>query len=183
VSRYYLEPFVWGLTLALFYNFKNINNKILNILFYLQCSITFVLILYGIFTLLPGSFSMLNFEKIMNSKANGYTALKWYDENLPNNAVVIYDGRSNSLISREFIASDWIHYVDSNINDNNIFYNKIKAKHVTHLLLTGNPPHNIGYLSNHIGKRIAGPFISKVSTRNPFNSGNEVKNWIYEFKY
>lgn len=183
VSRYYLEPFIWLLILVLFYKLKSINVNFFNWMFNIQFIFTFVLIFYGIISLLPGSLSYTNFNEVMKKKANGYDALMWSNSILPKDAVVFYDGRSNALIPRTYFASDWLRFIDLKDQEHSIYYKLFIQKKVTHLLITGNPPHDIGYLSKHMGKKIAGPYISKISTRNPFNSGTEVQNWIYEFKY
>ena len=65
---------------------------------------------------------------------------------------MIYDGRSNSLIPRDFLSSDWLHFVDSNIQEKNIYYNSIlvlKIKTINSIIEPTILDFNI-YLCNYI---------------------------------
>ena len=66
------------------------------------------IILFGVFTLTPGSLSNEWRKDIMNRSAMQYRAMSWANKTLPENAVVLSLLRSVSLLERDFVSGDWL---------------------------------------------------------------------------
>jgi hypothetical protein len=135
----------------------------------------------GVVSLLPGAFLPAWRTHIMARSANGYEIMKWADEVLPKNAVLLNTHRSMALAPRDAVSSGWIPYVDMNAAETRIYLDRLKLKKVSHVL-TSDPIDYSSPLSNCFGRVLAGPGIGHLATRNPFNQGADYKVWILEFE-
>ena len=61
----------------------------------------------GVYLLFPGSFSVTQREKVLRKSANEYSAMEYLDKKLPKDSFIISDFRSNALIPRNFVASNY----------------------------------------------------------------------------
>lgn len=135
----------------------------------------------GVVSLLPGAFLPAWRTHIMARSANGYEIMKWADEVLPKNAVLLNTHRSMALAPRDSVSSGWIPYVDMNAAETRIYLDRLKLKKVSHVLTSG-PADYSSPLSNCFGRVLAGPGIGHLATRNPFNQGANYEAWILEFE-
>ena len=124
--------------------------------------------------ILPGAYA-----RIMNRSANGYHVMQWADSVLPADAVVLSTHRSMGLVPRHAIAMDWMRYMDLPSKDMMPYLVRLKAQQANYVLLMGDANHFP--LRNCLGKVVAGPYDSRLATRNPFNQGGVMPAWIYTF--
>ena len=117
----------------------------------------------------------------MGNLAPGYKLMRWVDEMLPNDAVLLSYHISTALVPRESSSLRWINYTDK--DDRLEYFNRIKDKNVSHLLLMGDydiykdTPH-YSMFSECVGNVVYGPKVFSKKTRNPFNRGDENNAWL-----
>lgn len=182
-SRSYLEPFFWLAIVVALQPSPNFiyNSKLFKLPFLAQALITLLLCIYGIITLFPGAITPGLRVRVMNQSANGYTILRWADSVLPSNAVLLNTHRSMALSPRNAINYDWSTYVDLTKKESSTYIKQLRDKKVTHVIITGPPPHDLGKLTVCITSVFAGPFYGHLATRNPVNRGKLYEAWIYHF--
>jgi len=183
-SRSYLEPIIW-VTVGL----ANQNPTILFKLFdkryaltpiLLQYIFTITMLYYGVVNSISGAFSKSARTEIMETLADGYELMRWVDQVLPTNAVLLSYHMSTALVPRKNMSLRWIIYT----NDNKLVYlDLIKEKKVTHLLVMADDYRDsvhYSMFSNCIGHIMYGPKIFFQATRNPFNRGDEQNAWLFD---
>ena len=119
-------------------------------------------------------------DKFMKNNSHEYSSIKWINEVLPRDEIIISDLRSVAFYDHDFIPTDWLKY---NIPKKrlNEYLNLINNKKAKYIVLRNNNKNNL--LNDCIGnKYLESPeFIQ--STRNPFNRKNKYSISIYKFNY
>jgi hypothetical protein len=136
--------------------------------------------LFGALTLAPSAISQGMRDKIMNRSADGYTVMKWADEVLPIDAVLLSNHRSIALAPRDVVSMDWSNHVSSDTTEAMPYLIRIKNRKVTHVLIIGDSTD--AKLKGCFGNLVAGPSYARQAVRNPVNNGSFYPVWIYEFK-
>jgi len=179
-SRFLMEPFLWLLIPIAYLGLDTklrINSWMANLVV-IQSSIVFLIIIFGVYTLFPGSINNELREKTMRRHAYGYAIMKWLDTKLPADAKVIINHRSIGLSPRNSIDTDWKSHVRAG-GDGELTYLKITNNKNPNFLLTSLPvnvnPKSLMERCNI--KFFAGPFVQIAATRNPFNSGEVLDAW------
>ncbi|EMY76246.1 PF07220 family protein [Leptospira weilii serovar Ranarum str. ICFT] len=185
-SRFFLEPFIWVLiSLVGLNSFKIWNTgfvkEAVSLGIVLQTLITFGILLFGIYQLFPGTFSIQLREKVMNQNANGYDLMKWVDAVLPKDAVLLSQHRSIALSQRKTLSLDWSKFVDFNSADANTYLKQIKNENVTHILILGDTIKNTPF-SDCLGNPIGSIHSSRHATRNPFGQKDFFTAMLVEFQ-
>jgi hypothetical protein len=181
-ARAYLEPYYWGLILcarAVNENrlvFPNVLARVVE----LQAAFFLVLCLIGVFTLFPGAISSQWRGSIMSRSANGFDLMRWVNDTLPQDAVLLNGHRSMALSPRRSFAYSWTQFVNPAIFDANMYLQEMKDVGITHVLITGSISSGTP-LSGCFGNLYAGPEVGRISTRNPFNQGSTFDAWLFEF--
>lgn len=183
-SRFFLEPFIWLLILTLVASEykESIALKIYEHGIMLQGILVCAIIGYGVIALTVGSISQKHHEQVMNQFANGYSEMMWADSVLPADARLIVKLRSLALSPRFFVASDWQSYIRSNSDQKIVYENLTNNKYPNFIIFTTNHFERPD-MKNCNGELFAGPFVSRVATRNPFNSGVIYDVWIVKLKH
>jgi hypothetical protein len=181
-ARVYLEPLSWSLVLCaqavrenrlIFPSYFGWAIKLQAIAFLIICC-------FGAITLFPGAINSTWRENIMYRSANGFELMRWVDEVLPKDAVLLNGHRSMALSPRKALSTGWTNYVDVSSNDALLYLNRIKEIDVTHILIDGDiSPESSFY--GCFGQVFAGPGPGKIATRNPFNNGVPHDAWLIEF--
>ena len=178
-ARIYYEFILWFAVGIYFLKDKNINftffSKILLVQLFVVCSMA----LYFASISLPSLFSNEYRDKFMEKNTFEYTAVKWVNNVLPDDAKIISELRSVSLYKMEFMPMDMLgfHYTKDQLTE---YLNLIKEKKINYIVLKENSPHFLLF-KNCLGNiYMKSPDFIK-STRNPLN-----RNWkhsviIYEF--
>ena len=182
IPRFFLEPYYWILMAASISPATIKSNAPLSWLKWpvaMQAVVVTGLWLFGAITLAPSAISQSMRDKIMNRSADGYTVMKWADEVLPIDAVLLSNHRPIALAPRDVVSMDWSDYVRSDTAGAMPYLLRIKKRKVTHVLITGNPAD--AKLKECFGSLVAGPSYMRRETRNPFNRGELYPAWIYEF--
>ena len=183
-SRFFLEPYYWMLMAVSLSPAIIKSNTPLSWVKWpvaIQAMVVIGLWLFGAFILAPSAISQGMRDKIMNRSADGYTVMKWADEVLPIDAVLLSNHRSIALAPRDVVSMDWSNYVRSDTAEAMPYLLRIKNRKVTHVLIIGNP--SDAKLKGCFGNLIAGPLYARKAVRNPVNRGDQYRAWIYEFKY
>ncbi len=184
-SRFFLEPFIWVLISLVVLSSFNIRNfgfveKAVGGAIVLQAFITFGILLFGVYQLIPGTFSIQSRERVMNRYANGYNLMKWTDSVLPKNAVLLSQHRSIALSQRKTLSLDWSKFVDFNSVNADSYLKQIKNENVTHILILSDTTKNTPFL-RCLGETI-GSVKSKQATRNPLNQNDFFTAMLVEFQ-
>jgi hypothetical protein len=182
-SRFFLEPYYWILMAVSISPAIIKSNTPLSWVKWpvaIQAVVVTGLWLFGALTLAPSAISQGMRDKIMNRSADGYTVMKWADEVLPIDAVLLSNHRSIALAPRDVVSMDWSNHVSSDTTEAMPYLIRIKNRKVTHVLITGNSTD--AKLKGCFGNLVAGPSYARQAVRNPANNGSLYPVWIYEFK-
>jgi hypothetical protein len=182
-SRFFLEPYYWILMAVSISPAIIKSSSPLSWVKWpvaLQAVAVTGLWLFGAITLAPSAISQGMRDKIMNRSADGYTVMKWADEVLPIDAVLLSYHRSIALAQRDVVSMDWSNHVRSDTTEAMPYLLRIKNRKVTHVLIIGN--FTDAKLKGCFGNLVAGPSYARQAVRNPVNRGSLYPVWIYEFK-
>ena len=139
---------------------------------------------YGVVTLSPGAISVSWREDVMSWTANGYSLMKWVDDTLPQDSVLLTSHRSMALVPRKAVSLDWLNYTKGGNTDVSYYLNRIKEQNITHLLIIGKEikkSREFEVFSDCLGSKVNGPGHGFLATRNPFNRGPSYNAWLVEF--
>ena len=181
-ARMYLEPYYWGLFLCMLCVERSARKIpiVLSWLVKLQAVAFLLACLFGVWAFFPGAFSYPLREAIMERAANGYELMRWANQVLPRDAVLLNGHRSMALAPRSAIDYTWTIYVDPTSPEALMYLSRIKQAGVTHILIMGAAT-PLTPMYGCVGKVFAGPGPGRIATRNPFNQGLPSEAWLYEF--
>lgn len=174
-SRFFIEPYMWAVMVI--FTAQSVPAFIKKIL--LLCKIQFIL-LVPLFVLtglmLPrGIISDKHRDKVMKKYSSGYAETLWIDTLLPENAVVLTNIRSRSLLPRKYYPLEYIYSISDSIRQDDMIYNKYKVNYLV----------SIKKFPKFITKRYAGDIVARKTfvsaTRNPFNK-KEYEVVVYKIK-
>ena len=184
MGRSFLEPLFWVLLVCarygVIYKFK-----IFEYLCRFQALVVIAGIIFGIYSLFPGSLTPNLKDKVLSQNANGYSLFKWANTRLKSEDVAFSIHRSISLGKSKFISTDFIPYVDFTDKRSEIFVKAINKKNPDYLLTWSfiNEPPKLYNFKNCVGKLIHyKKNIGKFEARNPFNRGGKINGYIFELK-
>jgi len=184
-ARSYLEPYFWGLILCsiAIKEGRLIFPSYSMIIVSFQAVIFLMLSVFGVGVLTAGSISGSLREQIMSKSANGYDLMRWVDEILPEDAILLNNHRTMALAPRKtFNNFFWGKYVGESSDSANIYLNRIKEMGTTHILVVEKASLD-SPMSGCYGQNLAGPQEFTVAARNPFNAGTKFSAWLIEFNY
>ncbi len=182
VGRSFLEPLVWILLICARYGvFYNI--RIFDFFCRIQALVVLGGILYGVYSLFPGSLTSSLNSKVLSLNANGYALFKWANTKLHTEDVVFSIHKSISLGNSKYISTDFIPYVDFSDKRSDRLIKLIHEKNPKFLLTWGyNKPYLFEF-ENCIGDMVFyKKNVGKFEARNPLNRGNNYHGYIFEFK-
>ena len=183
VGRSFLEPLVWILLICAKYGiFYDI--KIFKFFCRVQAIVVVAGILYGVYSLFPGSLTSSLKSKVLSLNANGYALFKWANSNLDKEDVVLSIHKSISLGKSNYISTDFIPYVDFNDERSEKLIKLINEKNPNYLLTWGynNKPY-LFVFENCVGDIVYfKKNVGKFEARNPLNRGNNYNGYIFKFK-
>jgi len=135
-----------------------------------------------IFNLTPGAFSYKTRDQVMMNNANGYSLIKWANNNINKNDRIISTNRSISLFNVPAYYLVMLQYVNFSNPGSEIFSKFIREKKVNKILIQSNV--NPGKFYNCRGKLLASKKnAGSLKGRNPFNLSKPYDASIYEFDY
>lgn len=184
MGRSFLEPLFWVLIICarygVIYRFK-----IFEYLCRIQSLVVISGVIFGIYSLFPGSLSSNLKDQVLSQNANGYSLFKWANNRLKSDDVAFSIHRSISLGKSEFISTDFIPFVDFSDKKSKIFENVIRKKDPDYILTWSfiNEGPKLYEFKNCIGELVHHKKdIGKFEARNPFNRGGRINGYIFEFK-
>jgi hypothetical protein len=176
IARSFYEFVLWTAIAFSFIPEDKFSFDFFNRLLLLQATVMFVILFFAVWTLVPGVFSQKMRQQVMNRSAWEYSAVSWANEVLPAGSTVISELRSVSLLTHNFIPTDWL----NNKKMKDYFLNAIKLKSPNFLISKSKTLNNPVY-GGCAGDIFSGPKSFIGATRNPFNSGEEYFVTIYHF--
>lgn len=179
-ARPYLEPCYWLMFLCLVSKDSTSVRIWGRVIVMTQATVFLVAACFGAFTLSAGAFAMSWRESVMLKSANGYDVMRWVDQTLPKDAVVLNSHRSMALLPRDGVDASWLKFVDPESTQAIPYLERLKQSGVTHILLLSNPrdAHPLaGCFGSVVGKAGQG----RVVSRNPFNQGDVYPVWLLNF--
>ena len=180
-ARVYLEPYYWFMFLLV----ASQNSASLPLwvkwLIHGQAVVFLMAALFGVVALTGGGFSAHQREAVMLRSANGYELMKWVDETLPKDAVVLNSHRSMALLPREGVDASWMKFVDPKSPQALPYLERMRQRRITHILIV-NEPRSDHPLAGCFGSHLVGPGMGRVVSRNPFNQGDPYQAWLLDFR-
>jgi hypothetical protein len=182
MGRSFLEPLFWTLLICARYG-TLYRIKLFDFFCRAQALVVILGIIYGIYSLFPGSLTVSLKDKMLSQNANGYSLFKWANTKLNKNDVVFSMHRSISLGKSKFIAMDFIPFVDFTDDRSNIFVEAIYKKKPNYLLTYGyskNKP-MLNEFKNCVGELMYfQKDVGKFEARNPFIRGRKYDGYIFK---
>jgi hypothetical protein len=172
-SRFFLEPYVWLLIIfgASGFVLSATFNKYIKVFVYLQALVVLVAI---------SPISFYAFGEIFGFGVNaykekfvhGYNLQKWYSRVLPPRASILLDHRSISLSDRGVVSFEVHDFAKKDLGAYKILLSQLKRYEVHYVVTVDRSP-SFTEIEKCSKSRSFGPENIRISTRNPFNSGNE----------
>lgn len=184
-ARWYLEPFIWGLILTKYSNFRFLAlERIFYFFAKIQIFVILIILLYSTYSLTPGSFSKSKYNEIMNKNTDGYSLFNWSNSLLNKNDILISTHRSFALSNVLTIPGDLFMYIDFKDKNNSIYFEEIKKLKPNYILFYGQK-NNFDKFENCIGNQVYyKKNVGKKGARNPFNrEENNYDGYLYKFNY
>jgi hypothetical protein len=183
IGRTFLEPLFWILLISAKYG-NSLRLKIFEYFCRFQTFIVIGAILYGVFTIFPATFSKENKDIVLSNNANGYSLFKWANTKLNKDDVVISFHKSIALGKSQYIATDFMWFVDFKNTRSKIFVDAIIDKKPEFMLTYGYPNQKpkLGKFKDCVDElKYFKKFVGTFEARNPFNRGNKYNGYIYKF--
>lgn len=181
-ARFFLEPFYWFLMACHLGAGSRppmaiLNGRAVKTLIALQAAGVYAMLSFGVITVLPGAILPSWREAIMSRSANGYAAMRWADEMLPQGITMISGLRSVALAPRAAPPTDWRSYVAEGRPGERVYETIVAARNPEFLLAQTAPgaPAPVFPCARQV---FAGPFTARVATRNPSNAGAPYDVWL-----
>ncbi len=182
MGRSFLEPLFWILLICAKYGVLY-RLKIFEYLCRIQALFVIAGMIFGIYSLFPGSLTKSLEKKVLTKNANGYSLFQWANSKLSNDDVVFSMHRSISLGKSKFIAMDFVPFVDFKDNRSDIFVKAIYEKDPNYLLTYGyyDGEPMLNEFKNCVGKMIHyKKNVGNFEARNPFNRGRKYDGYIFK---
>ena len=178
-SRLYFEFILWISVGFYFLEKKSFNIKYFNYALLPQLIFIFVSSLYFSIMCIPTFFSLEKRDQFMKKNSSDYSAIKWVNNNIPNNATILSQLRSISLYNNKTIPYD--NYLNNyDISEESINYLKLNKPQF--FITTSNNLENF-YLKGCIGDLYKASKEITIAKRNPFNKDATFNVYIYHFNY
>ena len=187
-ARFFIDPFFWSLfvisknldSLKIFEKFKIIRYSI-----YAQSLISFLMVIFGVFTISIGSINEDFRKKVLKKYGYNYELINWVNKNLkPENVLLTFDSK-NAYLQNKNISLFFLNYLDLNDARSMKYLSEVGKKLPTHILLvdpTDKAKKN--FVTNCLDTVVAkGEKIGSYTGRNPFKDSNLKYNAeIYKLK-
>lgn len=185
-ARFFIEPYIWTILFLIYSKFEFNSgriNKLISYLLIIQSILVIFVIWTGIINLLPGSLSKSGYVRVMKQYSNGYNLFDWSNSKLESDAVLLTSHRSISISKVKTISLFFINYIDLQDLRALAYFNSIKKKNPTHILVYEDNEKFLKDFKNCIGDLVFfEKNIGSMSTRNPFSSDPKKYNgYIYKF--
>lgn len=192
-ARFYLEIYLF-IILILSFVIKDIKLKrifkIFNFGIILQSLFVICMLSYGIFNLLPGSFSEKYNKQVLSKYASGYNLYSWANKVLPDDAVALISHRSFYFAKKDILYIGMAGFFRDplNIEEKKYYLKKIKEKEPNYIIFYSDSE-SFNYAGFDFKDCTRGLFIKKnnvgfYETRNPFNTNKNYYNgYIYKLDY
>ena len=184
IGRTLLEPLFWILLICAKYG-VSYRFVAFEYLCRIQALVVISGIIFGIYSLLPGSLTLNQKDRVLSQNANGYGLFKWANTILKKEEVAFSMHRSISLGKANYIAVDFIPFIDFEDEKSDIYIQEIYNKNPNYFLTFGysNEKPKLNEFKNCMGKLIhMKRGVGKYEARNPFNRGRKYDGYIFQFK-
>ena len=175
-SRMYFEFLLWIGVGICFLDKINFKNKFLTYALLPQFLLIVLISIYFSFNMVPSIINLDYRDKFMKKNSYEYTGIKWANEQIASEDLVISELRSNALLSNEFIPFE----NNEKLQETKKYVDYLKLKNPKFFIAKRNN-FNDHFLKNCIGKIYKSSENFNKSTRNPFNRNGNYKIYIYHF--
>jgi hypothetical protein len=173
-ARYLWEPYLWSCAAAGAAPWGRLKQALFKIMVG-QTLVMAVIAGYGAATLFPGSLSPAWRSAVMTRTASEYAEMRWLDQVLPPDAVVVSELRSAALLPRPFISRDIFAYDLANPGTRSQVRALLKAHRANFLIAYFPLTAAIRQLPGlDPTSPLAGPREFAWATRNPFARGDHL---------
>ncbi|MDC6479638.1 DUF1420 family protein [Candidatus Pelagibacter sp.] len=183
IGRTFLEPLFWILLISAKYG-NSLRLKILEYFCRFQALIVIGAILYGVFSIFPGTFSKENKDIVLSDNASGYSLFKWANTKLNTDDVLFSIHRSIALGKSQYIATDFVPFVNFKNARSKIFINEVIDRKPKFILTYGYPNQKpkLGKFKDCVDElKYFKKFVGTFEARNPYNRGSKYNGYIYKF--
>ena len=183
IGRTFLEPLFWILLISAKYG-NSLRLKIFEYFCRFQALIVIGGILYGVFSIFPGTFSKENKDIVLSDNASGYSLFKWANTKLNKDDVLFSIHRSIALGKSQYIAADFVPFVNFKNARSKIFINEVIDRKPKFILTYGYPNQKpkLGKFKDCVDElKYFKKFVGTFEARNPYNRGKKYNGYIYKF--
>jgi hypothetical protein len=179
-AGYYLEPYTWFCIAAASIPW-NTCKKIVYRLLMAQVAAMLLFAGFGAVKLFPGSLTAGLRDHVMRENAHQYAMMRWLDDVLPRDAVVLSTLRSHALMPRPFVAKDIVTWTDwTSPYEAERTASILKAEKFNTVVAE---PFEAKELTDSIGVRCTAIPVARkqflTSTRNPWNRATGMNLAVY----
>ena len=183
IGRTFLEPLFWILLISAKYG-NSLRLKIFEYFCRFQALIVIGAILYGVFSIFPGTFSKENKDIVLSDNASGYSLFKWANTKLNKDDVLFSIHRSIALGKSQYIAADFVPFVNFKNARSKIFINEVIDRKPEFILTYGYPNQKpkLGKFKDCVDElKYFKKFVGTSEATNPYNRGKKYNGYIYKF--
>ena len=178
-SRLYFEFILWVSVGFYFLEKKSFNIKYFNYALLPQLIFIFVSSLYFSIICIPTFFSLEKRDQFMKKNSSDYSAIKWVNNNVPNNATILSGLRSISLYKNKTIPYE---NISTDYDIRGKYINSLKLYKPQFFITKSNNLENL-YFKGCIGDLYKTSKKISEAKRNPFNKDIKFNLYIYHFNY
>jgi hypothetical protein len=178
-SRLYFEFVLWISVGFYFLEKKSFNIKYFNYALLPQLIFIFVSSLYFSIICIPTFFSLEKRDQFMKKNSYDYSAIKWVNNNVPNNATILSGLRSISLYKNKTIPYE---NISTDYDIRGKYINSLKLYKPQFFITKSNNLENL-YFKGCIGDLYKTSKKISEAKRNPFNKDIKFNLYIYHFNY
>lgn len=187
-ARFFIDPFFWSLIVIS----KNLDSlkifgkyKIIRYPIYTQSLVSFIMVIFGIFTISVGSINEDLRKKVLKKYGYNYELINWVNKKLKSEEVLLTFDSKNAYLKNKNISLFFLNYLDLNDARSMKYLSEVAKKQPTHILLVDpTDKEKKFFVKNCLDKVVAkGDQIGSYTGRNPFKDSNLKYNAkIYKLK-
>jgi len=177
-ARYFFDCLLW---LAFCFKFikRNIHLNFLNLFFYIQFFLIFIILIYSSINFFRGSLSPSSYINVKNKYAYDYSAIKWLNDKLKSEDALVFT-RSISH-SGNYTSGIFLNFTSEENLD--FYINIIKEKKIKYYATFGTHPRLSVFENCLEGLYLMENNVGNTAFRNPFAKKNTYNGYIYYLNY
>tara|TARA_B100000035_G_C21005926_1_gene557267 strand:- start:1077 stop:1703 length:627 start_codon:yes stop_codon:yes gene_type:complete len=183
LNRFLYEGYLWLVFLVSLTFIKN--SKIYNFfskIVFVQSFLIFLICIYFVVTIFPGSINENFKKKVMMNYANGYELAEWTNQKLNKEDILISTHRSISLFNMKTFSNIFTWHIDPKNKLSLKYANYLKSEKINRIVFYGKKLDTKPF-EKCLGKKLFyKENVGRHVGRNPFTEREYYSGWIFEFK-